>query len=355
MNTMRNKILFIISIILLMTINAGWGAFNPRKTTKDTFKINSLGTTNIQEIYLAGGCFWGVEGYFSRLQGVVYTQVGYANGSTATTTYSQLPRSGHAEVLYIKYDANKLSLTEIVDHFFRIIDPTSLNQQGNDIGVQYRSGIYTKNESLLPSIKSLINNKQGMYNQKIVVEAELLSNYTPAEEYHQKYLDKNPGGYCHINLELAKEPLYGFFPKPSAEILQQTLTKDQYQITQNAATEPPYSSEFYNHSEDGVYVDIVSGEPLFSSRDKYDSGCGWPSFTRPIVSYSTSYKTDYSLGMNRIEVTSSVAKSHLGHVFEDGPTKDGGLRYCINGAALKFIPYSDMDAAGLSEYKKYVR
>ena len=325
------------------------------KVESNKLDINKLGVAKIEEIYLAGGCFWGVEGYFRQLDGILDTEVGYANGKTEDTTYQDLKSTEHAETLYIKYDGNKISLTEIMDHFFRIIDPTILNRQGNDIGRQYRTGVYSKSPEVLAEVSAIIDTKRELYDKPIVVEVEELNNYVTAEEYHQDYLVKNPGGYCHIDLSLAEEPLYKEFSKASDEQLKSELTDIQYEVTQNSATERAFTSEYDKFDEEGVYVDITTGEPLFSSRDKYDAGYGWPSFTRPITSYVIEYVGDDSHGMNRVETRSKGGDSHLGHVFEDGPKDEGGLRYCINGAALKFIPYDEMDAEGLSDYKKYVK
>lgn len=324
------------------------------KKMTDNININDLGLRNEKEIYLAGGCFWGVEGYFRKLDGVLDTEVGYANGKTDKTSYKDIKETDHAEVLKLKYDSNKISLAEIIDHYFRIIDPTSLNKQGNDVGRQYRTGVYSKDKEVIKSAKELIEAKKDLYQKPLVVEVQELNNYVTAEDYHQDYLEKNPGGYCHVDLTLADKPLYREYEKYSDENLKSTLSETQYNVTQNAATEAPGSSEYDKFDERGIYVDITSGEPLFSSSDKYDAGCGWPSFTRPITAHVVDYKGDDSHGMNRVEVRSKTADAHLGHVFEDGPSKEGGLRYCINGASLKFIPYDQMDQEGYSEYKKYV-
>ena len=184
-----------------------------------------------------------------------------------------------------------------------------------------------------------------------------MKNYVEAEEYHQKYLEKNPNGYCHIDLNLANKPLYdeSKFKLPSKDELKKTLSDLEYRVTQEKATERPYSSKYDKFDERGIYVDIVSKKPLFSSSDKYDAGCGWPSFTKPITTDATSYNRDLSYGMDRIEVTSRQSGSHLGHVFDDGPSDKGGLRYCINGASLEFIPYDEMDKRGYAEYKVYVK
>ncbi|MBE2984638.1 peptide-methionine (R)-S-oxide reductase MsrB [Campylobacter sp. RM9344] len=315
------------------------------------------GEAKMSEIYLAGGCFWGVEGYFKQLKGVVETSVGYANGNSENTSYDKLKQTDHAETILIKFDENRINLAEILAHFFRIIDPFSINKQGNDVGRQYRSGIYYTNDIQKALLDKFIAMEQEKATQKIAVEILPLKNYIKAEEYHQDYLDKNPNGYCHIDLNLAKKPLYGEddFVMPGREELKQKLSPHQYAVTQEKATERPFSSEYDKFYEKGIYVDIVSGKPLFSSSDKFDAGCGWPSFSKPITTDALSYEQDESHGMQRIEVLSSVANSHLGHVFNDGLPELGGLRYCINGASLKFIPLEKMKELGYEKYIIYVK
>lgn len=161
----------------------------------------------IKEVYLAGGCFWGMEGYFQQLDGVIQTKVGYSNGKTADTSYKEIKNTDHAEVIYLEYDNSKISFNEILRHYFRVIDPTSINKQGGDRGRQYRTGIYFVDNDTEEEAKDFIKEEQNNYSKPIVVEVEQVSNYVDAEEYHQKYLDKNPFGYCHIDLSLAKKSL----------------------------------------------------------------------------------------------------------------------------------------------------
>ena len=315
-------------------------------------------TKNIKEIYLAGGCFWGVEEYFARIDGVIDSVSGYANGSFDNPSYENVcNNSGHAETVHITYDSTKVSLDTLLKYYFRIIDPTSVNKQGNDKGVQYRTGIYYQNEEDKQIALNAIKEEQKKYSKPIVVEIEKLKRFDKAEEYHQDYLKKNPNGYCHINLNKASEAIIDEkkYQKPSDEVLKEKLSTLEYQITQEAATERAFTHEYYKNQEDGIYVDITTGEPLFSSKDKYDAGCGWPSFTKPIATEVVNYKKDSSHGMNRVEVRSRAGEAHLGHVFEDGPRDRGGLRYCINGASLRFIPYDKMDEEGYGEFKKYVK
>lgn len=313
----------------------------------------------IREIYLAGGCFWGVEGYFKRIEGVKDTTCGYANGKTANPSYEDVCRhnTGHAETVRVLFDTDVISLEDLLIYYFRIIDPVSVNKQGNDVGTQYRTGIYYTDESLLPVIKAAVEREQRKYNEKIAVEVLPLENFYSAEEYHQNYLDKNPNGYCHINLNLANEPIVRSenYKKLDDKELKEKLTTLQYDVTMNAATERPFDNEFNSNFERGIYVDITSGEPLFLSTDKFESGCGWPSFSKPIQKDLVRYNEDLSLGRRRIEVRSNAADAHLGHVFDDGPSELGGLRYCINSAALRFIPIDKMDAQGYGYLKKYIK
>jgi peptide methionine sulfoxide reductase msrA/msrB len=323
----------------------------------------------LKELYLAGGCFWGLEKYLSLIPGVVSTEVGYANGMTQTPSYEDVCRknTGHAETVKVIYDPNVISLSFLLAQFYEVIDPTSLNRQGNDVGTQYRTGIYyinPKDEALiLESIRLL----QEKYNRPIAIEATGLVQYYTAEEYHQKYLDNNPGGYCHIGRDkfakaemaiekqameekaMEKNPP---IEKKSKEELKRVLTPMQFDVTQNSDTEPPFQNEYHDLFQEGIYVDITSGEPLFVSTDKFDSGCGWPSFSKPIDDEIIVEKEDNSLFRKRIEVRSKFADAHLGHVFTDGPKEMGGLRYCINSASLRFIPKEEMESLGYGAWLK---
>ncbi|MDO5356753.1 MAG: bifunctional peptide-methionine (S)-S-oxide reductase MsrA/peptide-methionine (R)-S-oxide reductase MsrB [Conchiformibius sp.] len=316
---------------------------------------------NTKTIYLAGGCFWGLEAYFQRIDGVVDAVSGYANGKTEKPSYEDVVHrdTGHAETVKVVYDPAKLSLDDILQYYFRVIDPTSLNKQGNDRGTQYRTGVYYTDPSERDTIAAALAAEQKKYTQKIVVENLPLQRFDDAEEYHQDYLLKNPNGYCHIDIRKADEPLPNKKPaayqKPDEAELRRKLTDEQYRITQQNGTERAFSHEYDHLFEPGIYVDVVSGQPLFSSADKYDSGCGWPSFTRPIQAAAVTEHEDNSYNMRRTEVRSQGADSHLGHVFPDGPQDKGGLRYCINGASLKFIPLEQMDAQGYGEWKDKVK
>ena len=339
---------------------------------KDGVYYNAAGKPiNTRTIYLAGGCFWGLEAYMERVDGVVDAVSGYANGrdDVVDPSYEQVINgSGHAETVKVTYDADKIDLETVLKYYFRVIDPTSLNRQGNDRGAQYRTGIYYADKSDKAIIDKALGSLQGKYQQKIVVEEQPLKNFALAESYHQDYLAKNPNGYCHVDLSLADDKIASLAPSNKSKLapattieqaldpkryanfaknaLKNTLTKSQYDITQKAGTERAFSHEYDHLFAPGIYVDVVCGEPLFLSTDKYDSGCGWPSFTKPIAPQVVTEHKDMDFNMVRIEVRSRVADSHLGHVFPDGPRDKGGLRYCINGGALQFIPVSVMPQSG---------
>ena len=308
------------------------------------------------EIYLAGGCFWGLEEYFSRISGVLQTSVGYANGQVETTNYQLIKETDHAETVQVVYDEKVVSFREILLYYFRVIDPLSVNQQGNDRGRQYRTGIYYKDEEDLPTINTVVREQELLIGRKIAVEVEKLRHYILAEDYHQDYLKKNPGGYCHIDVRDAEKPLIDAanYEKPSQAVLRENLSEESYRVTQEAATEAPFSNAYDQTFEEGIYVDITTGEPLFFAKDKFASGCGWPSFSRPISKELIHYYQDLSHGMERIEVRSRSGNAHLGHVFTDGPQELGGLRYCINSASLRFIAKDEMEEAGYGYLLPYL-
>ncbi|MDO5015033.1 MAG: peptide-methionine (R)-S-oxide reductase MsrB [Clostridia bacterium] len=311
---------------------------------------------NIKTIYFGGGCFWGTQSAFKLLSGVVDTQVGYANGNTSKTQYQNLSQTNHAEVVKIEYNKNIIRLSELILRYFSIINPFTLNNQGNDFGTQYRTGIYYQDDEDLKIIDRSMKIMKKIYNRKIFVEVEKIKNYVTAEAYHQNYLDKNPFGYCHINPNDILEPLWDDkdFQKIRKEDLKNILDEESYAVMKENKTELPFTSKFNNNEEQGIYVDKISGEPLFSSSDKFDAGCGWPSFTRPITTDLLKENSDYSHNMIRTEVRTKISDSHLGHVFDDGITAKGGLRYCINGVALKFIPLDEMEESGYLKFIPFV-
>lgn len=350
------KQIITIAIIILQTVllaNCRTKAKSNNNTIKEDITMN-----NENSIYFAGGCFWGTEHFFQQVRGVESTAVGYANGRIENPTYEQVTTgtTGFAETVKVNYNPIEVDLGLLIDLYFQSVDPTSLNKQGNDIGTQYRTGIYYNNNGQKELIEQKIQELAKSYNQKIVIEVEPIKNFYTAEEYHQDYLVKNPGGYCHIGpglFEIARKAnpkKEAKYKKADQATLKATLTPLQYEVTQNSATERPYSSEYDNEFREGIYVDITTGEPLFISTDKFDAGCGWPSFSKPIQENLIEEVLDKTHGMIRTEVRSKTGDAHLGHVFNDGPSDKGGLRYCINGASLRFIPKEEMKTKGYEEY-----
>lgn len=356
----------LIAITLLLISYAGCSNVQSVQSRNNTKNQEKKTMKNQSEIYFAGGCFWGTEHFLKQIRGVEATQVGYANGNIDNPTYEQVcqDNTGFAETVKVVYDPQVVSLDLLIDLFFKTIDPTSLNRQGNDRGSQYRTGIFYTHPADLPEIELDVKAQARNYSKPLVVEVKPLKNFYPAENYHQDYLDKNPEGYCHINpalFELAKKanaPQAAtklVYKKPDDATLRSKLTAEQYAVTQNNATEPAFHNEYWDEKRAGIYVDITTGEPLFVSTDKFDSGCGWPSFSKPIDQSLIKEDADDSHGMTRTEVRSSTGNAHLGHVFNDGPADKGGLRYCINSASLRFIPKDKMQAEGYGEYIKLVK
>ena len=317
---------------------------------------------NTKEIYLAGGCFWGTEHFLGLVNGVESTQVGYANSNTPNPSYQQVctGQTGAAETVKVTYDADSVSLPFLLSLYYKTVDPTSLNRQGNDRGTQYRTGIYYTDPADSTVILESLRKLQESYSRPIAIEMGPLENFYPAEDYHQDYLDKNPGGYCHIDpslFRLAKQARdtsvmktkSTAYEKPSDAELRERLTPLQYEVTQHNATERPFYNEYNAEFRPGIYVDITTGEPLFLSTDKFESGCGWPAFSKPISPELLKQLRDSSHGMDRVEVRSSTGDAHLGHVFTDGPSDKGGLRYCINSASLRFVPLEKMASEGYAD------
>lgn len=317
--------------------------------------------SRLKDIYLAGGCFWGVEAYMARIPGVADVTVGYANGRTDHPTYEDVchRNTGHAETARVFYDPALIPLADLLRQFFQIIDPTSRNRQGNDFGTQYRTAIFYTDPSDHPVIHQIIEEEQKKYDRPIVTQVEPLRRYDLAEEYHQDYLEKNPNGYCHVTFDTLPDPAKillrpavspASYPKPPDAYLKKHLSREAYAVTQENATERPFTGKYWNHADEGLYVDIVTGEPLFTSMDKFPSDCGWPSFAKPVEKEVIVEKMDKTFGMVRTEVRSRSGDAHLGHVFTDGPKDRGGLRYCINSAALRFIPKADLEKEGYGAY-----
>jgi peptide methionine sulfoxide reductase msrA/msrB len=360
MNKHGNILILYISGLVILLLSCSFA--NKNTNIKDNEGKVMSNENERKEIYFAGGCFWGTEHFIKQIRGVKETQVGYANGNIINPTYEEVCSSetGFAETVKVIYNPNEVKLELLIDLFLKTIDPTSLNRQGGDIGTQYRTGIYYVNKEDVPIVEKIIEDLSKNYDKPIVIEILPLKNFYDAEQYHQDYLEKNKGGYCHIGKDLfdlakkANQVKYSengkYYVKPSDEVLREKLNKTQYSVTQEDATEPPYRNEYWDEEREGIYVDITTGEPLFTSKDKFDSECGWPSFSKPISYDKIEEDIDDKLGMIRTEVRSKKGNSHLGHVFNDGPKEKGGLRYCINSASLRFIPKEKMEEEGYENY-----
>jgi peptide methionine sulfoxide reductase msrA/msrB len=304
----------------------------------------------------AGGCFWCMVKPFDEQPGIIKVVSGYTGGHKENPTYKEVcsETTGHYEAVQITFDPEVFPYEKLLELYWPQIDPTDAGGQFADRGDSYRTAIFYHNEhqkTLAEESKQQLE-ASGRFSEPIATQILPAKPFYEAEEYHQGYYKKNKFRYAMYRRGSGRDRFIKENWKDFGrdEQLKTTLTPIQYEVTQNDATEPPFRNEFWDHTEDGIYVDIVSGEPLFSSTDKYDAGCGWPSFTKAINKDEVKENMDVSHNMVRTEVRSKTANSHLGHLFDDGPQNAGGLRYCINSAALRFVPKEDLEKEGYGEY-----
>ena len=361
-----------LAVLLLAMIAGGFYWWNNKSTAQEFADATPPALKGYKTAVFAGGCFWCVEAGFEKVPGVKEAISGYSGGVEKNPTYYQVGsgKTGHTESVQVYYDDKVITYEGLVEAFWRMMDPTDGGGQFYDRGSQYRPAIFyrTPHEKKVAEESRARLARSGPFKKPIKVEITKFTGFYPAEKYHQDYYKKNPLRYQLYTSGSGREefvakawagrPAIDFaqyrpgkkrFVRPPDEVIKKRLTQLQYEVTQNEGTERPFANPYWNEKRDGLYVDIVTGEPLFSSRDKFKSGTGWPSFPRPLKGAGIVEKTDTKLFTTRTEVRSAIGNSHLGHVFDDGPAPTG-KRYCINSAALRFIPAEELEKEGYGDY-----
>lgn len=304
----------------------------------------------------AGGCFWCMVEPFDERPGIISVVSGYTGGDIANPTYDKVSThtTGHMESVQITYDPDIWSYKQLIGIFWQQIDPTDPGGQFNDRGNSYQTAIFYHDEEQQQIAEQSKHDLEasGKFSKSIVTKILPAKEFYPAEEEHQDYYKKQSFHYRLYKKGSGREDfLKQYWNKPlTEEALKSRLSPLQYHVTQESGTETPFQNEYWDNEKDGIYVDIISGNVLFSSKDKYDAQCGWPSFTKPVDRHELEEKSDKTHGMVRTEIRSKASDSHLGHVFNDGPTEHGGLRYCMNSAAMRFIPKDKMKEEGYQDF-----
>jgi peptide methionine sulfoxide reductase msrA/msrB len=371
-NKMKKSLILIILFVALVIVFVLQTNFFHKKEKAVVPKVDSNNVVYKTAVF-ANGCFWCVEHDLEEVKGVKEVISGYSGGIGENPSYENYSEKGYREVVQVSYDESVVRYSDLVEHILRHGDPTDSEGSFVDRGIQYSPAIYFENdiekkeaEQVIQKIKDL-----KVFDKEITIPVIKRVAFWPAEEYHQDYSKKNPLRYNYYRSRSGRDDFlekvwkdheisnisksYKNFVKPSKDELKKILTPIQFDVTQNNGTERPFNNEYDKNFEKGIYVDIVSGEPLYLSKDKFDSGTGWPSFVKPISDSVVVLKEDNTLFSKRIEVRSRIADSHLGHVFDDGPKDRGGKRYCMNSASLRFVPIADMEKQGYGEFVELIK